>query len=213
MARHILKLHYDGLRAARNELAPSASKQVIQGAQLLLGAHAHFYLNGVVPDRINDKSPGYEISDLARRAGSWETDFLINLLSNETSHLIHLAFDVFLISYMQQWKDGRDFADPAFERREPYFSSYGGVNEPFIDAAAEREHQLRRLSRRTGHAMAYLTAPNGTSSSTLEMSIDGRVIAVFDRRYPFYSEDEVAEAVSLFRESQPMKRPRGSQFN
>jgi hypothetical protein len=124
----------------------------------------------------------------------------INILSNETSHLIHLAFDVFLISYMQQWKDGQEFADPAFERREPYFGSYGGANEPFIDAAAEREHQLRRLNRRTGHAVSNLTAAIGASSSVLEMSIDRRVIAVFDRRYLHYSEEEITEAVTLFRD-------------
>jgi hypothetical protein len=75
MARHILKLHYDGLRAAaRNELAPSASAQVVPGARLLLGAHAHVYLTGVVPERINDKGPGYEIGDLGRREGSWVAD-------------------------------------------------------------------------------------------------------------------------------------------
>ena len=67
MARHILKLRYDGLLASRNELAPSASKQVVQGAQMFLGAHAHYYLTGIVPERINDKGPGYEITDLARR--------------------------------------------------------------------------------------------------------------------------------------------------
>jgi hypothetical protein len=201
-------LHYDGLRAAAtNELAPSASAQVVPGARLLLGAHAHFYLNGVVPDRINDKGPGYEIGDLGRREGSWVADFVINLLSNETSHLIHLAFEVYMLGYMQHWKDGREF-DPAFERREPYFGSYGGVNEPFIDAVAEREHQLRRLNRRTGHAVSNLTAAIGTSASVLEMSIDGRVIAVFDRRYPAYGEDEITEAVSFFRQSQPTRRPR-----
>ena len=204
MARHILKLHYDGLRATRNELAPSASKQVVQGAQLLLGAHAHFYLNGVVPDRVNDRAPGYEISDLGRHAGSWVADFVINLLSEETSHFIHFAFDFYLLAYMQQWHAGSECKEgPEYVRREPHFGSYGGVNEPFIDAAAEHQHQLRRLSRRTGHAVSSLTAPNGTSSSVLEMSIDGRVAAVFNRRYPLYGEDEITEAVSLFRQTQP----------
>ncbi len=208
MARHILRLHYDGLRAARNELAPSASAQIINGARLLLGAHANFYLSGTVPDRVYDKGPGYEISDLARRAGSWEADFAINFISDGTWKLIEIGFDLFLLEYIRGWLEGRAFADPGFERREPYFGSYGGVNEPFIDVAAEREHQGRRLSRRTGEALHYITAPNGTSSSVLEMSIDGRVIAVFDRRLPRYCEDEVAEAVTLFRQTQPPRRPR-----
>jgi hypothetical protein len=49
--------------------------------------------------------------------------------------------------------------------------------------------------------MAHMTAPNGTSSSVLEMSFDGQVFAVIDRRIPIYSEKEITEAVSLFRES------------
>jgi hypothetical protein len=208
MARHILNLHYDGLRAAeRNELAPSASAQVVPGARLLLGAHANFYLNGIVPDRILEKGPGYEIGDLGRREGSWVADFVINFLSNETSHLLHLAFEVYLFAYIQHWKDGREFADQA-ERREPYFGSYGGVNEPFIDSVADREHQLRRLSRRTTDAVWHLTAAIGTSASVLTMSLDGRVIAVFDRRYPLNGEQEITEALSVYRQSQPTRRPR-----
>jgi hypothetical protein len=49
MTRHIPKLHYEGLLVARHELATSTSKQVVQGAQMFLGAHAHYYLSGTVP--------------------------------------------------------------------------------------------------------------------------------------------------------------------
>ena len=103
MARHILKLRYDGLLASRNELAPSASKQVVQGAQVFLGAHAHYYMTGVVPDRINDKGPGYEITDLARRAGSWRADFAISLCADGMWEAMKLDFALFLYESYRAW--------------------------------------------------------------------------------------------------------------
>ena len=201
MARHILKLRYDGLLASRNELAPSASKQVVQGAQMLLGAHAHYYLTGIVPERINDKGPGYEITDLARRADSWRADFAISLCADGMWEAMKLDFGLFVYESYRAWAEGRVYEDPPFESSAPYAGSYDG----------SRQQQRLRLSRRVGQAIALVTAPNGTSAEVLEMSIDGYVFAVIEHRIPVYSEEDVTEAVSRFRES--FKAVRGGRLH
>jgi hypothetical protein len=201
MARHILKLRYDGLLAARNELAPSASKQVVQGAQMFLGAHAHYYLSGIVPERINDKGPGYEITDLARRAGSWRADFAVSLCADGMWEAMKLDFGLFVYESYRAWAEGRVYEDPPFETSEPYAGSYDG----------SRQHQRLRLSKRVGQSIALITAPNGTSASVLEMSIDSFVFAVIEHRIPVYSEEDVTEAVSRFRET--FKAVRGGRLN
>jgi hypothetical protein len=195
MARHILKLRYDGLLASRNELAPSASKQVVQGAQVFLGAHAHYYMTGAVPDRINDKGPGYEITDLARRAGSWRADFAISLCADGMWEAMTLGFGLFVYESYRAWAEGRVFQDPPFERSPLLLGRHDGADD----------------SRRVGQAIALVTAPNGTSASVLEMSIDGHAFAVIGHRIPFYSEEEVTEAVSRFRES--FRAVRGGRLN
>jgi hypothetical protein len=191
MPRHVLKLRYDGLLASRNELAPSASKQVVQGAQMFLGAHAHYYLTGIVPDRINDKGPGYEIMDLARRSESWRADFAISLCADGMWEAMKLDFALFVYESYRAWAEGRVYEDPPFETSEPFAGSYD----------SSRQQQRVRLSRRVGQAVALITAPNGTSASVLEMSIDSFVFAVIEHRIPVYTEEDVTEAVSRFRET------------
>lgn len=208
MVRHILKLRYDGLLASQHELAPSASRQVVPGAQEFLGAHAHYYLSGRVPDRIYEKGPGYEITDLGRHTGSWEAEFAINFLANGVWRVVEIGFGVFLCESYRAWSEGRLYEDPTFERREPFFVRSDGGNEPFLDDFAERRHQQVRLSRRVGHSTAHLSAGIGNSASVLEMSIDDYMFAVIDRRIPFYTEDEVTEGVSLFRQTVEIVRRR-----
>ena len=49
-----------------------------------------------------------------------------------------------------------------------------------------------------------MTAPLGTSASTLEMSLDGRLFAVWDRRY--FTEDDITDAVMMFRQGRVQGR-------
>ena len=71
MTKHILSLRYDGLDAATHHgIGTAGSKQVIGGAQILLGAHAHYYSGGKVPDRVDDRGAGFKILDVGRRQGS-----------------------------------------------------------------------------------------------------------------------------------------------
>ena len=68
MKKHLLSLRYDGLDAATHHgIGTAGSKQVIGGAQILLGAHAHYYAGGKVPERVDDRGEGFEILDVGRQ--------------------------------------------------------------------------------------------------------------------------------------------------
>lgn len=180
---------------------------------MLIGAHAHYYLTGAVPDRIYDKGPGYEIADLGRRVGSWQADFAINFLASGMWDVISFGFGIFVYDSIRAWSEGRLFEDPPFERREPHFGAADGGNEPFLDRLAAQRPQQLRLSRRLGNSLGHLTTGLGTTASVLEIMIDGQLIAVFDRRVPYYSEGEVTEGVSLFRQTvDEVRRRRGQSY-
>ncbi len=198
MTRHVLNLRYDGLRATRGELRTGVSKQVVQGAQMFLGAHGHYFLSGHVPDRISDKAPGFEIMDLARERGSWEAEFAIDLQANGVWEHVKFGFGVFLYQSYRAWAEGLAFEEPPMQRRKPAFAAVGGANETDLESLSVRHVQQERLASRVGQAMVLMTAPLGTSASTLEISLDGRLFAVWDRRY--FTEDDITDAVMLFRQ-------------
>lgn len=198
MARHVLNLRYDGLRATRGELRTGVSKQVVLGAQMFLGAHGHYFVSGLVPDRIGDKAAGFEIVDLARERGSWEAEFAIDLQANGVWEQIKFGFGLFLYQSYLAWSEGQLFEDPSLERRQPYLTVPDGANELEWHSLTTRQFQQERLAGRVGQSMVLLTAPIGSSAATLEMSLDGRLFAVWDRRY--YMEDDITDAVMLFRQ-------------
>jgi hypothetical protein len=206
MARHFLNLRYDGLLATHHELAPSASKQAVEGAQMFLGAHAHYYLNGSVPQRIYDKGPGYEITDLARTAASWEADFAISLSDDLVSDVSGQSFPILLYDSYRAWAQGRVYEDPPIAQRDPHFGMLSATDDDYLDA--ERRHQQERLYRRVGRAVAHMTAGIGTSASVLELTIDDHMFAILDRRVPLVTVDEVTEGVSLFRQTVEAARRR-----
>lgn len=201
VARHILKLRYDGLLASRHELATSASKQAIQGGQEFLGAHAHYYLTGTIPDRIYDKGPAYEITDLGHRPGSWEAELAINIFAEGIWDVLKFGFAVLVYDSYRAWAGGYVFEDPLFARRAPHFGGHGAADEPLVDPESARRLQQLRLYRRVGRSVAHMTAGMGTSASVLELSIDEHMFAIIDRRVPLWSDDEVSEGVSLFRQT------------
>ena len=198
MTRHVLNLRYDGLRATRGELRTGVSKQVVQGAQMFLGAHGHYFLTGQVPDRIADKAPGFEIVDLARERGSWEAEFAIDLQANGIWEQMKFGFGLFLYQSYRAWAEGLPFEEPAMQRREPAFAAEDGAGRPAFAHLSAHQYQQERLASRIGQAVVLMTAPLGTSASTLEMSLDGRLFAVWDRRY--FTEDDITDAVMLFRQ-------------
>ena len=203
MQRHLLGLRYDGLTAEHGDIGASASKQVVVGAQMLLGAHAHYYLNEEVPDRIFDRGRGYEIMHRGRAHGSHLAEFVINIAANGVYDAAKLGFGMLLWHSYQAWSEGRLYENPPYERIEPYFESRH-MNMPFVDDVERNLEQRKRLGQRVGKAMTHLTTPNGTFSSKLEMSIDGQVFATVTRRY--YDEDDIAEAVRLLRHDGQMNR-------
>ncbi len=174
---------------------------------MLLGAHAHYYLTGRVPQRINDKGPGYEITDFARQADGWQADFAVNIFAEGVWDAVKYAFPSLIYDSYRAWVHGRVYEDPPFERREPHLASYGEKGKRFVDTAIRRLHQ-ERLSRRVGRAIAHMTAGIGTSASVLEMTIDGHAFGVIDCRVPLWSEEDVAEGVSLFRQREEAARRR-----
>jgi hypothetical protein len=203
MARHVLNLSYDGLRATRGELRTGVSKQVVQGAQMFLGAHGHYFLSGEVPDRISDRAPGFEIVDLARERGSWEAEFAIDLQANGIWEVVKFGFGAFLHQSYRAWAEGQLFEEPPVARREPGLSA-PGVSEPLFASISARQFQEERLAVRIGQAVVLMTAPLGTSAATLEMSLDGRLFAVWDRRY--FTEDDITDAVMQFRPGRTLGR-------
>lgn len=198
MARHIFNLRYSGLMASHNELASSASKQVIEGAQMFLGAHVHYYLTGTVPQRIYDKAPGYEITNLARKAGAWEADFVVNIFSEDEGDADKYAFPVLIYDSYRAWAEGRVYEDPPAVYRDPYLGACSVTVEPPYDP--DHRRQQEHLYLRVGRSVAHMTAALGTSASVLELSIDEHMFAVIDRRVPVVTEDEVSEGVSLYRQ-------------
>jgi hypothetical protein len=199
MARHYFNLRYGGLLATHNELASSASKQAIEGAQMFLGAHAHYFLSGRIPQRINDKTPGYEITDLARAANSWEAEFAINIFAEEKWDIDKYAFPVLIYDSYRAWAQGRVYEDPPVVYRDPHVGTCSVQVDPPYDP--DQRHQQERLYHRVGRAVAHMTAGIGTSASMLELTIDDHMFAIIDRRVPFVTEDEVTEGVSLFRQT------------
>lgn len=199
MERHILSLRYDGLDAAtENGIGTAGSKQVIAGAQMFLGAHAHYYLGATVPDKINDHAPGYFIRDLGRRQGSLIAEFLVGLATCATWEVAKYAYNTFTLESYAAAKAGRLIEEPPFERRQPSLRGYGGMNEPVFDTTAAREYQRRRLYQRTRQSMAYMTAPLGITASVVELSLDGYHFDTLSGRQA--SGEDIDEWLQLFRE-------------
>lgn len=201
MEQHILSLRYDGLDAAtHNGIGTAGSKQVIVGAQMFLGAHAHYYLDGTVPDRINDRAAGFAIRDIGRRQGSLIMEFAMGLLGSavwDVANAIY-GFDRMALESYKAFKARRVFEDPPYEWRQRSLQG-PGMNEPVFDSALAREYQRRRLFQRTKQSVAYMTAPIGVTASFVELSINGRHFDTLNGRMA--SGEDIDEWLQVFRES------------
>lgn len=206
MDQHILSLRYDGLDAAAyNGIGTAGSKQVVSGAQMFLGACAHYYIDGVVPDRINDRGAEFVIRDIGRRQGSLVMDFAIGLTASATWDVLNsiYGFDRMAVEAYQAWKEGRIFEDPPYERRQRSLQG-PRMNQPVLDAGLAQEYQRRRLYQRTGQAVAYITAPIGITASVVDLSINGYRFDTLRARVP--SGEHIDEWLRAYREANGVPR-------
>ena len=197
MTKHILSLRYDGLDAATHHgIGTAGSKQVIGGAQILLGAHAHYYSGGKVPDRVDDRGEGFKISRRRTPPG--------------LSHLRHRAADhgagdlgrrrhalrirAVPGGIYTAHRAGKLFKEPPHRRREVG----PGNNSPLPDLDYAREHERRRLLQRMQQAVSFISAPLGITASVLEVSIDGKRIDTIRARQP--GSNDIHEWLQAFRQ-------------
>ena len=199
MERHVLTLRYDGLDASYyGGIGTSGSKQVIAGAQTLLGAHAHYYLSGAIPERINDNAPGFVIRDLGRKRGSLIAEFLVVLMTPAVWDADRYSYSTFVLNSYAAAKDGRLFDDPPFDRLQPSLGTFDGGNEPVFDLAGAREVQQRRLYHRVRQSRVQISAPMRVTASVVELSLDGYHLDTITRRA--HTDEDINEALRLFRE-------------
>jgi hypothetical protein len=183
MTKHILSLRYDGLDAATHHgIGTAGSKQVIGGAQILLGAHAHYYTGGKVPERVDDRGEGFKILDVGRRQGSLIFDIALLLTGRAIWDVTEAqyGFDRFLAASYAAHRAGRPFEEPPYERRA--LAATGKA--PLADLDYAREHERRRLLQRTQQAVSFISAPLGITAATLEVSIDGKRVDSMQARQP-----------------------------
>lgn len=198
MERHVLTLKYDGLDAAYyGGIGTGGSKQVVAGAQILLGAHAHYYQSATVPDRINDSAPGFVIRDLGRKRGSLIAEFLVVLMADAVWDAARYSFTSFVLESYAAAKDGRLFDGPPFDHRPATLARTDGGNEPVFDLAGESLAQRRRLLQRVRQAREHISAPIRVTASLVEMSLDGYRLDSVRSRLP--SEEDINAGLQLFR--------------
>ncbi len=197
MKKHLLSLRYDGLDAARHHgIGTAGSKQVIGGAQMLLGAHAHYYIGGRVPDRVDDRGDGFKILDVGRREDPIVFDFALLITANPIWNAAdaHYGFDRFLAESHAAHRAGKLFKEPPHERRDAQSTG----NSPLPDLDYVRDNERRRLLQRTQQALSFISAPLGITASVVEVSIDGNHIDTMRARQPGGS--DIHEWLQAFRQ-------------
>lgn len=205
MERHVLTLRYDGLDAAYyGGIGTSGSKQAVAGAQILLGAHAHYYQSAVVPDRINDSAPGFVIRDLGRKRGSLIAEFLLVLIAESVWDATRYDFTSFVLDSYAATKDGRLFDGPPFDYRQSTLGRADGGNEPVFDLAGESLAQRRRLLQRIRQAREHISAPIRVTASLVEVSLDGYCLDRVRSRLP--TEEDINAGLQLFRAASGIAR-------
>lgn len=199
MERHVLTLRYHGLDASYyGGIGTSGSKQVVAGAQMLLGAHAHYYLSGAIPERINDNAPGFVIRDLGRKRGSLIAEFLVVLLAPAMWDAARYSYVAFVRDSYAAAKHGRLFDDPPFDHLQPSLATFDGGNHPLFDLVAAREMQQRRLYQRVRQSRTQISAPVSVTASGVELSIDGYHLDTISHRA--HTDEDINEGLRLFRE-------------
>lgn len=130
MPGHILRLHYDGLAASEGKMPTSATKQITNGAQMFLGAHAYYFTERKIPTAVMDHSRHFQIHDVRYRKGSWEALFGIDILSSVGELLGDLAKDAakdafkrFVLESYRAWKNKKLVAAPLLQTAQQAVTS------------------------------------------------------------------------------------------
>jgi hypothetical protein len=200
MKKHLLSLRFDGLDAAKHHgIGTAGSKQVIGGAQILLGAHARYYAGAKVPDRVDDRGEGFQILDVGRRGDTVTFDIalLVTAKSIWDTADAPYGFDRFLAASYAAYRAGKLFEDPPYQRRRLSLEAPGG-KYPAQDPAFVGDYERRRLQQRTQQAVGFISAPLGITASVVELSIDGNHIDTIRARQPGAS--NINEWLQAFRE-------------
>lgn len=210
MAIHRLKLVYDGLAAADSRMPVSLEKQVTFGAQILLGAHAAYFTECAVPDRIMDRSRHYQLSDV--RSGDvranrfpWAAEYHLEILGLGTFDLNEVVWDLaqerigdelvrFLHQSIAAWMQRRPAAASPHARLAALLDTPPSPRHPILDLDGAEAEQRHRLYQRTDEAMARITTPLGRAATGLDIWLDGELLTQFERRV--FTDEDIARALS-----------------
>jgi hypothetical protein len=212
MSTHRLKLEYDGLTASENCMPTSLEKQITEGAQIFLAAHATYFTEGRVPDRLMDRSCYYQIQDIRQRPGCWIAEYDLTIAAaggyflgigrDLAKDYLKKAFQELIRHSYQAWKNGRPIVGTPFERIVPTLNMPSERNAPVFDFEAEEEGQRRRLYARVDFGLSKVTAPIGRAATHVDISFDDERLDRIKQRT--YSEAEIEEALL------PLKAARGA---
>lgn len=187
MKKHILSLRFDGLDAARHHgIGTAGSKQVVGGAQILLGAHARYYTGAKVPDRVDDRGEGFKILDVGRREDGVVFDFALVVTAEAIWERAGApyGFERFVADSYAAYRAGKIVEESPFERRMLSHTTGSKHAASAHDPAFVRDYERRRLQQRTQQAVSFISAPLGITASVVEMSIDGNHLDTIRARQP-----------------------------
>ena len=182
----------------------SLEKQITDGAQIFLGAHASYFIDKRVPDRIMDRTSGFQIQDMRQRQGCWIAEYdvifagvagayLWDLGKDLAKDYLKKTFQQLIHSSYEAWTHRCPIVGTPFERIEPVLELPAQQNVPVFDFDAEDEFQRRRLYNRVDESFSKMTAPIGRAASHVELWFDERRLGAHKRRV--FTDSEITEAV------------------
>lgn len=198
MAELYLRLRYDGLGASLGRMPPSQERQITDGAQMFLGAHAYYFTERRIPHAVMDRSVYFEINDVRIQRGSWDAYYVISLHTaaiwgllpdsvkdaarDVAQDFIKEQFKGFIKDSVDNWRKRKTILQHPLERIEPVLTFGAGANAPAFDFSAEEEMQRQKLFDRTDRSMSSMSRPIGYAASHCEVWIDEEQIHLINRR-------------------------------
>jgi hypothetical protein len=196
VSKHTLKLvfkaigpddYFDG------GLVTSNSKQAIDGAQLLVCAHAHYFSTGRIPENVMPQTADFVFRNPSVHGG--ELKFTLEILRPGIWCSPHSDFSSFLNQSYRCWVAGRLFDEPPGARRQLDLRDLQSGNAPAMTQQLQLE-QLSRLYSRIDRAIADLTRPIGLSASSLSLCWNGKLLGSHEGRHKRFTDQEITQAVA-----------------
>lgn len=200
-----LALRYSGILADRAEMDPTDAHNVIEGGKRFLAAHAYFYVDGVVPERLFSHTQEFQIRFRGTQSGSLIYDLVINVGGSAIYDVLRFSFEAFLVHSFLTWREGRKLEEPGHFRMQPMLEGRY-VNHPTFDVSPERDRECEKLAERITQAMGQMTMPIGRSAARLDLSLNGKNLGTWDRRLRSWTEEDIAVAVRSLRRQGPSLR-------